>query len=52
MNYCVQVLQHSPVTIVKLDHIELALESDLAKGILVKTDFPVNENLNEKNQLK
>jgi Fe2+ transport system protein FeoA len=36
LNYPVQVVQHSPVTIVRLDHIELALENDLARGILVQ----------------
>lgn len=36
LNYSVQVLQRSPVTIVRLDHLELALEHDLARGILVK----------------
>jgi Fe2+ transport system protein FeoA len=41
-NYWVQVVQHSPVTIVKLDHIELALESDLAKGILVQSELKVH----------
>jgi len=35
-NYWVQVLQHNPVTIVRFDHIELALENDLARGIIVK----------------
>jgi Fe2+ transport system protein FeoA len=39
-NYQVQVLQHSPVTIVRLDHIELALEIDLARGILVESELP------------
>jgi hypothetical protein len=34
-NYWVQVVQHSPVTIVRLDHLELALENDLARGIEV-----------------
>ena len=43
-NYWVQVVQHSPVTIVKLDHIELALESDLAKGILVQSELTVQED--------
>ena len=35
-NYLVKVVQHSPVTIVRLDHIELALENDLARGIHVQ----------------
>ena len=34
-DYWVQVLQHSPVTIVRLDHLELALENELARGIKV-----------------
>ena len=34
-NYQVQVLQRSSVTIVRVDHIELALENDLARGIHV-----------------
>ena len=40
LNYFVQVVQHSPVTIVRLDHIELALENDLARGILVQLSPP------------
>jgi len=35
-NYWVRVVQHSPVTIVNLDHIELALENELASGIMVQ----------------
>jgi Fe2+ transport system protein FeoA len=35
-NYWVQVLGHSPVTIVRLDNIELALENELARGIKVQ----------------
>jgi Fe2+ transport system protein FeoA len=31
--YWVQVLQHSPVTIIRLDHLELALENDIARNI-------------------
>jgi len=31
----VQVVQHRPVTIIRLDHVELALENDLASGIQV-----------------
>lgn len=45
LNYSVQVVQHSPVTIVRVDHIELALESDLAKGILVQLS-PDDQNNN------
>jgi len=36
MNHQIQVVQHSPVTIIRLDNIELALESDLAQGIMVR----------------
>ena len=36
MNHQVQVVQHTPVTIIRLDNIELALENDLAKGIMVR----------------
>lgn len=35
-NYKVRVLQRSAVTIIRLDHIELALENDLVKGIHVQ----------------
>lgn len=35
LNHSVWVVQHSPVTIIRLDNIELALENDLAKGIKV-----------------
>jgi hypothetical protein len=31
----VTVLQHSPVTVIRLEHTELALESELAIGIQV-----------------
>lgn len=36
MDYWVQVVQHSPITIVRLDHLELALENELASGIIVQ----------------
>ena len=36
LNHQVQVVQHSPVTIIRLDNIELALENDLARGIRVQ----------------
>ena len=36
LNHQIQVVQHSPVTIIRLDNIELALENDLAKGIRVQ----------------
>lgn len=32
----VQVVQHRPVTIIRLDHVELALENELASGIQVQ----------------
>jgi Fe2+ transport system protein FeoA len=35
-NYRVRVVQRSAVTIIRLDHIELALENDLARGINVQ----------------
>lgn len=31
----VRVMQHSPVTVVQVDHTELALEDDLARGVIV-----------------
>jgi len=36
LNHQVQVVQQSPVTIIRLDNIELALENDLARGIRVQ----------------
>jgi Fe2+ transport system protein FeoA len=36
--YSVKVLQHSPVTVVQVEHFELALEADLARGIRVIYD--------------
>jgi Fe2+ transport system protein FeoA len=41
LNHEIQVVQHSPVTIIRLDNIELALENDLARGIRVQ--FPAVE---------
>jgi len=35
LHHQVQVVQHRPVTIIRLDHVELALENDLASGIQV-----------------
>ncbi len=32
----VRVLQHTPITIVQVDHLEIAIEHALAKGILVR----------------
>jgi Fe2+ transport system protein FeoA len=34
----VRVLQHSPVTVVKIDYTELALENDMARLIQVGED--------------
>jgi hypothetical protein len=33
--YRVRVVQHSPVTIVQVEHLELALETELARGVQV-----------------
>ena len=33
--YSVDVIQHSPVTIIRVEHIELALERELARGVQV-----------------
>jgi FeoA domain len=42
----VTVLQHSPVTVIRLDHTELALENELAFGIQVEQirEESLNEN--------
>lgn len=42
-DYWVQVLQHSPVTIVRLDHLELALENDIARNIKVHQHSIIRE---------
>jgi Fe2+ transport system protein FeoA len=34
----VEVIRHKPVTLVRAEHSELALEDDLADGITVKTE--------------
>ena len=34
--YWVRVLQHSPVTVIQIDHLELALESELAGQVLIE----------------
>ena len=42
---CVEVIRHSPVTLVRAEHSELALESELARGIKVTKevlDTPVD----------
>ncbi|MBE0408596.1 MAG: ferrous iron transport protein A [Anaerolineales bacterium] len=36
--YWVRVLQHSPVTVIEVEHTELALESELACEVLVMED--------------
>lgn len=36
INHQVRVIQHSPVTIIRFDNIELALEAALAEGIRVE----------------
>ncbi len=36
--HCVFVLQHHPVTIVRIDHTELALERELARLVKVETE--------------
>ena len=35
-DYWVQIIQHTPITIVRLDYLELALENELARGIIVQ----------------
>jgi Fe2+ transport system protein FeoA len=42
--HSVLVIQHSPVTVVQVEHTELAMEIELACEILV--DPPLQENLN------
>jgi Fe2+ transport system protein FeoA len=34
--HCVKILQHSPVTIVQIEHMELALENGLARYVQVE----------------
>ena len=46
MNHQIQVVQHTPVTIIRLDNIELALENDLAKGIKVQLSSAERSNRN------
>lgn len=42
--HTVRVLQHRPVTVIKIEHLELALENELAKKILVcETDTEEGE---------
>lgn len=43
-DYTAKVLQQAPVTIVKIDHTELALENELAALILVKILDRCSEN--------
>jgi Fe2+ transport system protein FeoA len=33
--YWVEVLQHSPVTVIKIEHSEVAMENELARQVLV-----------------
>jgi Fe2+ transport system protein FeoA len=42
--YTVKVLQHVPVTVVRVEHTELAMELDLACEILVEPE--IHENFN------
>lgn len=34
--YWVRVQQHSPVTVIQIDHLELALENELARQVLIE----------------
>jgi Fe2+ transport system protein FeoA len=34
----VRVLQHNPVTVITIEHLELAMETDLAQAVLVKAE--------------
>jgi Fe2+ transport system protein FeoA len=45
-NYWVRVVQHSPVTVVRLDQTELALETELAGEIQVMS---IREGLEDEN---
>jgi Fe2+ transport system protein FeoA len=36
---CVEVIRHSPVTLVRAEHSELALEAELARGIKVAKEM-------------
>ncbi len=36
--YWVRILQHSPVTVVQIEHLELALENNLARQVQVELD--------------
>jgi Fe2+ transport system protein FeoA len=42
--YQAQVLQNSPVTVIRIEHVELAMEVELACEILVET--PIQDNMN------
>lgn len=35
---CVEVLRQTPVTLIRAEHSELALEDELARGILVRLE--------------
>jgi Fe2+ transport system protein FeoA len=38
--YWVEVLQHSPVTVIKIEHSEVAMENDLAAQVWVAEGNP------------
>ena len=51
LNHQVQVVQQKPITIIRLDNIELALENGLAEGIMVlltPTERPTGTKFNPK----
>jgi Fe2+ transport system protein FeoA len=37
---CVEVIRHSPVTLVRVEHSELALEAELASGVKIELVQP------------
>lgn len=45
--YWVEVLQHSPVTVVKIEHSELAMENGLASQVLVVDMTPARRELEQ-----
>ena len=38
--HCVKVLQHTPITVIQIEHTELALEGDLARLVEVEEENP------------
>jgi len=38
--HCVKVLQHAPITVVQIEHTELALEDNLARLVEVEEENP------------